>query len=265
MLGTNDRQPARLVVRALATSLAIAIIAISAGPASADESPQNATPEVFECPPPIGIYPEPDPCVPTPQAPDAPTFLSPLDLWPVAPDWYCEPEAKPGVNVVAGLLHSTYGIGGSTTRACDVAWSYEFSYHKMGLALDWRVDTADPVGWASGLSLLRWLLATDSKGAEFAVARRIGITQLIWHNRVWSAHDPTWKVYCDPRDALDNDCMDSATARHDDHMHISFSLESGYLHTSFFEALGLDSLPIPPPPELPAEEEPPAQDAEATG
>jgi hypothetical protein len=183
-----------------------------------------------------------------------------LDPWPVAPDWYCEPETKPGVTIVAGLLRSTYDIGGSTTRECDAAWSYEFSYHKMGLALDWRVDTTDPHGWASGLSLLRWLLATDSEGSEFAVARRIGVTGLIWHNMVWSARDPVWKVYCDPRDASEDRCIDDATARHDDHMHIAFSLESGYLHTSFFDALGLKPLPIPPPPEPPAEEAAPPQD-----
>jgi hypothetical protein len=237
-------------------SLAIGLVGMSVGPAHADESVPDTASAVFECPPLAGIYPEPDPCVPTPQPPDLPEFSTTLDPWPFAPDWYCEPETKPGVVAFRGVLRSHYDIGGSTSRDCDVTWSYEFSYHKMGLALDWRVDATDPYGWASGLSLLRWLLATDSEGNEFAIARRIGITQLIWHNRIWSAHNPTWRIYCDPRDDSGQRCISDPTARHDDHMHISFSLESGYLHTTFFGAMGLEPIVIPPPP-VPANEEEP--------
>jgi hypothetical protein len=128
-------------------------------------------------------------------------------------------------------LISTYGIGGNTSRECDVTWGYEYSLHKMGLALDWRIDTTDAAEWSTGLSFIRWLLATDGEGNEFAMARRIGVTQLIWHNRVWRTADPTWRIYCDPRDARDARCITNPTSRHDDHMHISFSLEAGYFHT----------------------------------
>lgn len=234
-------------------TLVLVAAALTAFPALAEdpstEAP-NTAPAVFECPPSSGIYPEPDPCVPTPPPPVVPEFTAPLDAWPVIPEWYCDPDTKPGVSEFGSVLRSTYDIGASTRRECEVTWGYELSYHKMGLALDWRVSVNDPYEWASGLSLIRWLLAVDSDGTEFTVARRVGVTQLIWHNRVWSVSDPNWRIYCDPRDASDKDCIANETARHDDHMHISFSLEAAYLHTSFFEALGFDPMKIPRPSEI---------------
>ncbi|MEN8041641.1 MAG: hypothetical protein ABFR95_09080, partial [Actinomycetota bacterium] len=44
-------------------------------------------------------------------------------------------------------------------------------------------------------------------------------------------------------------CLANRTLRHDDHMHISFSVEGAYLHTSYYEALGFEPIPIPEPPD----------------
>jgi hypothetical protein len=250
----KPEQMVRLCTRLTVATLAVALGILAAGAASAAEPPTLApdpSASIFDCPPPQGIYPEPDPCVSIPPTPDIPVFALPVDSIPEVPEWYCDPATKPGVAEVRGLLHSTYGVGGSTHRACNVTWSYEFSLHKMGLALDWGVDAAEPEEWAAGLSLLRWLLAADDEGNEFAIARRIGITQLIWHNRVWTSANPVWRIYCDPRDPEDASCFANPTLRHEDHMHISFSLEAGYLRTSYFQALGFRPIAIPPPPELP--------------
>ena len=251
---------ARLGLMAVALSLTV----LFSGPARAAEpsSPDvYEAPSGFDCPPRSGIYPEPDPCVSTPAPPDDPAFSSRIDAIPRSPDWYCDPVTKPGVAEFRRLLVSTYGFGGNTSRDCDVTWGYEYSLHKMGLALDWRIDTTDTAEWSTGLSFIRWLLASDEEGNEFAMARRIGVTQLIWHNRVWRTADPTWRIYCDPRDATDARCITNPTSRHDDHMHISFSLEAGYFHTSYFQTLGFTPLPIPPPP-VPEEELPPTPEAE---
>jgi hypothetical protein len=222
--------------------------------AEAQEPTRDAASAVFDCPPTPGVYPEPDPCVPISPPPVTPMFVLPIDRSPNVPEWYCDPVTKQGVVQIKGMLRSTYGMGGSTHRACDVTWSYQYSLHKMGLALDWSVDVTDPQGWAAGLSFIRWLLASDDDGNEFALAKRLGITQLIWHNRVWTSANPEWRIYCDPRDVEDADCIRNPTLRHDDHMHISFSLEAGYLHTSYFRTLGFTPIPIPPPPDpLPVE------------
>ena len=243
------------------------VIAAAQIPTADAQAPTDETASaVFDCPPTPGVYPEPDPCVSTSPPPVAPVFVLPVDRSPKVPEWYCDPPTKAGVVHVKGLLYSTYDMGGSTYRACDVTWSYEYSLHKMGLALDWSVDITDPQGWSAGLSFIRWLLASDEDGSEFALAKRLGITQLIWHNRVWTSANPQWRVYCDPRNAEDADCIRNPTLRHDDHMHISFSLEAGYLHTSYFRTLGFTPIPIPPPPEpLPVEGEIPATVGEDSG
>ena len=242
------------LVRISILFLFVAFFTVLAPPVpAADAQAPGHVPEsvVFDCPPGPGIYPEPDPCVSTPPPPLAPLFDLPLDATGQVPEWHCDPATKQGVAVARSLLRSTYGFGGSTSRPCDATWSYEYSLHKMGLALDWSVDVTDPRGWAAGLSFIRWLLAPDDEENDFAMAKRIGVTQLIWHNRVWTSADPAWRIYCDPRDVEDEDCIRNPTLRHDDHMHISFSLEAGYLQTSFYRALGLKPIPIPPPPELP--------------
>ncbi|MEN8042023.1 MAG: hypothetical protein ABFR95_11025, partial [Actinomycetota bacterium] len=187
-------------------------------------------PIAFQCPPPPGVYPEPDPCVIRPVPPSTPEFPDAIDDKPDAPEWYCDPTAKEGVSEFRRILVRNYGIGATIERQCDVTWGYEFSYHKMGLALDWRVDVVEPDEWAKGLSLIDWLLSDDTDENEFAMARRLGITQIIWNNRIWSSDRPTWRVYCQT-DA----CLANRTLRHDDHMHISFSVEGAYLHTSYYE------------------------------
>ena len=70
------------------------------------------------------------------------------------------------------------------------------SGHEEGRALDWMVSRV-PAQKAMGDALVAWLQAPDGYGNPEAMARRLGISYVIWNNQTWRAYDPArgWTEY----------------------------------------------------------------------
>ena len=62
-----------------------------------------------------------------------------------------------------------------------------WSLHAEGRALDWHLDAANEADRAEAELLLDLLLAPDSTGAPNALARRMGLQEVIWNCRAWFA------------------------------------------------------------------------------
>jgi hypothetical protein len=140
---------------------------------------------------------------------------------PRTPQRHCDPTAQAGVERFRELVLATYpdsGDGG-ITRACAIGGR---SDHKEGRAWDWMLDARDPADAAAAQEVLDWLLAADEAGRPHAMARRLGITYLIWDGRIWSSSQPgAWRGYRGPHP-------------HDDHVHVSFGHAGAAGETSFF-------------------------------
>lgn len=144
----------------------------------------------------------------------------------------CDPVVRPGVDAFAALLRRTWpGTSTGITRACG-ADPLPTSEHYDGRAVDWMVG-AGPAGRARARALIQWLFARDDAGNRWAMARRLGIMYLIWHNRIWGSYSAQegWRPYSScadhPEHAWDTTC-------HRDHVHVSFSWEGATGRTSFF-------------------------------
>jgi hypothetical protein len=143
----------------------------------------------------------------------------------------CDPTAKPGTIAVRDLLEATYpstssaGIG----RDCNVGGTSE---HKEGRAYDWAVNAFDPTQAAIAQDFLTWLLATDSYGNKYAMARRLGVMYVIWNRQTWKAYDAAdgWQAYTGPNP-------------HTDHVHISLSWDGARALTSWY--VGAKVAPAP--------------------
>jgi hypothetical protein len=134
----------------------------------------------------------------------------------------CDPTAQAGVEDFRDLVLATYpdSRDGGITRACSIGGR---SDHKEGRAWDWMLDARDPEDAAAAHEVLEWLLATDEAGADHAIARRLGITYVIWDGRIWSSSRPgSWRGYRGPHP-------------HDDHVHFSFGHAGAAGDTSFFD------------------------------
>lgn len=159
----------------------------------------------------------------------------------------CSPTEKKGPRKLRTLLTRTYGvIPSNIVRPCSGA----DSGHEEGRALDWMVNVRVPDQRAIADSFLTWAQASDDFGNTAAMARRLGISYLIWNNQMWRPRDGQWSDYngCTKRKMrfkrFDTTC-------HRDHVHVSFSWDGALGRTSFWS--GWVACPAPPvEPELPA-------------
>lgn len=146
----------------------------------------------------------------------------------------CRPAPKPGVVAFAALLEAAYPdttwIG--ITRACHRRPS---SDHQEGRALDWGRDATDRQERASVEDLLDWLFAEDRHGNRDALARRLGISYVIWNRKIWGSWSAEWDVYCVKKPA---GCRDpesrSLLNPHTDHVHISFGWDGARMRTTYW-------------------------------
>ncbi|MGN6251590.1 MAG: peptidoglycan-binding domain-containing protein [Marmoricola sp.] len=159
-----------------------------------------------------------------------PTTIEPLAGYVAADS--CDPVLRPGVERFAALLRRTWpGTTTGVTRACG-ADPLPTSEHYDGRAVDWMVGTGR-AGRARARGLVHWLFAPDEAGNRYAMARRLGVMYVIWHNRIWGAYSAAegWRPYSScarhPGRSWDTTC-------HRDHVHVSFSWSGATGRTSFF-------------------------------
>ena len=144
----------------------------------------------------------------------------------------CDPVEKRGPKYLRKLLLATYGaVSSNIVRPCTAA----DSGHEEGRALDWMVNVRVPEQKAMGDALVAWLQAPDGYGNPEAMARRLGISYVIWNNQTWRAYDPArgWTEYngClakkKQKKLWDNTC-------HRTHVHVSFTWDGANKRTSYY-------------------------------
>ena len=138
----------------------------------------------------------------------------------------CDPVAKPGVKAFRDLLLTTYPDTGSLGIVLDCGAAGQ-SEHKEGRAFDWAVSVNNPQQVAEVKALMGWLLATDSDGHPYAMAKRLGLMYMIWDHQMWRAYGNSAHV------ANRWDPYDGASA-HTDHVHFSFGWNGARQATSYW-------------------------------
>jgi hypothetical protein len=168
------------------------------------------------------------PLAPPPTPIGLPVALEPLatDVGDVA----CDPHTRTGTAELAALLVKTYpNTSANTVYAC--ATDSKNSEHYDGRAIDWMVSARTTTGLATANSFLAWLLATDSSGNKYAMARRLGVMYVIFNNRIWGTWDQRWDPY--------QDCATKTSTTYDsychrNHVHISLGWNGAFARTSYW-------------------------------
>lgn len=143
----------------------------------------------------------------------------------------CDPAYRRGTKKLIALLHATYpDVSAQGAYACGTDGAV--SEHYDGRAIDWMASVRNKQQHAEADALINWLLATDSQGNQFAMARRLGVMYLIYDNRIWGSWGGgRWEPYnnCDktPQVAYDNAC-------HRTHVHISLTWNGAMARTTFW-------------------------------
>jgi len=140
------------------------------------------------------------------------------------------PVNQPGVVEFRSMLIERYGIGGGIFR-CDSGQNYE---HGQGRALDWMVNRFDPVQNAMANEVINWLMAPDAAGNPHAMARRLGLGQIIWDDTFHNFYGGYYKAdYTPCTPAMYGNPAYAGTC-HTNHIHFAFSWAGALRHTSWF-------------------------------
>jgi hypothetical protein len=120
---------------------------------------------------------------------------------------------------------------------CERLSGRNFSLHSEGRALDWHLDVQNGADRRAARRLIRTLLAHDSAGNPHALARRMGIQEIIWDCRSWwsgSEGMDDYSVCVTPKGKRRSGV--SPTLAHRDHIHLGLSRAGAALRTSYWRS-----------------------------
>ena len=106
------------------------------------------------------------------------------------------------------------------------------SLHAENRAIDWHLDAAVRADERAAEKLIRLLLAPDSAGNPQALARRMGVEELIWDCGYWAAPMTQFSEYPPCYGKLKRKL--NKTDAHRDHVHIGMTKRGAAARTSFW-------------------------------
>jgi hypothetical protein len=147
----------------------------------------------------------------------------------------CKNVSNPGIDAMsAWLAANTRGAFWGSYR-CEMWRKHSASLHSENRAIDWHLDVAVKADRKAADKLFRLLLAPDKAGNPQALARRMGVEELIWDCGYWGAGMANFKPYsyCYTKKGKLRKKLDR-TAAHRDHVHVGMTKAGAKGHTSFW-------------------------------
>ena len=149
----------------------------------------------------------------------------------------CHKREKPGVVRFAAWLerHAAGEFWGS--YRCEKWGKRSASLHAENRAIDWHLDAGVAADRDAARLLIHTLLAPDRAGTPRALARRMGVEEIIWDCSYWGAGMEDFKRYspCFDKRGRPKRRIDRTTA-HRDHIHFGMSRAGAAAKTSFWRA-----------------------------
>jgi hypothetical protein len=149
----------------------------------------------------------------------------------------CKNRRNAGITGLANWLgDNTRGVFWGSYR-CEKWGKHSASLHAENRAIDWHLDVASRADRRAADKLIRLLLAPDKIGNPQALARRMGIEELIWDCGYWGAGMTEFQPYsvCFKRNGKKRKRFNK-TAAHQDHIHIGMTKAGAKGRTSFWTA-----------------------------
>jgi hypothetical protein len=172
---------------------------------------------------------------PVPHNPADRLAALPADPEEYDPATHCSRATRPGMVALVGWLgRHARGESWGTYR-CERWGPHEASLHAENRAVDWHLDVRVAADRAAARELIETRLAPDRTGLPHALARRMGVEEIIWDCSYWGAGMAEFEPYsaCLNRNGDVRRHVDPTTA-HRDHLHIGMSKAGAARRTSFW-------------------------------
>ena len=141
--------------------------------------------------------------------------------------------AKGTLALEAWLARNALGSSWGIMR-CERLSKQSMSLHSEGRAIDWHLDVHDPRDRRAARRLIALLLAPDRAGNSHALARRMGIQEIIWNCRSWWSGSDDMDRYSLCFNRRGKPVRVSDTLAHRDHVHIGLTRPGAAMRTSFW-------------------------------
>ena len=159
----------------------------------------------------------------------------PIEASVYDPATHCSAKPRAGMlQLQRWLEENARGVFWGSYR-CEKWGKHEASLHAENRALDWHLDAGVAADRRAAAGLIDLLLATDSAGNAQALARRMGVEELIWDCGYWAAgmtgfqpYRPCFGKRGKPREHV------NVTVAHRDHVHIGMTRAGAAAKTSFW-------------------------------
>jgi hypothetical protein len=152
------------------------------------------------------------------------------------PATHCDPKPKPGMTAFVDWLERNAGGVFWGTYRCEKWGPHEASLHAEGRAVDWHLDVANPSDRHEARRLIELFLAPDRNGTTHALARRMGVEEIIWDCSYWGAGMQDFIAYkpCVNKHGQLRKHVDP-TIGHRNHIHFGLSKAGAMRRTTYWE------------------------------
>jgi hypothetical protein len=146
----------------------------------------------------------------------------------------CTKHPTPGaLAMVAWLKQNSPGEFWGIMR-CEKLGPHNYSLHADGRAIDWHLDVHTAAGRVAANRLISLLLAPDKLGNEHALARRMGVQEIIWNCTAWWSGPGGMEKYSVCYDKKGHRKHVDDTTAHRNHVHIGLNRMGARKLTSFW-------------------------------
>jgi hypothetical protein len=152
---------------------------------------------------------------------------------------HCSKKARPGMTALVNWLGKNAGGVFWGTYRCEKWGPRSASLHAENRAVDWALDVDVPAQRKEAQRLIALFLAPDKLGQPQALARRMGIEEIIWDCGYWGAGMATYRPYspCLSKRGKLRRKVDKTIA-HRNHLHIGMTKAGAAKRTSFWTGYG---------------------------
>lgn len=146
----------------------------------------------------------------------------------------CRKRPTPGALALVDWLARNSGGAFWGIMRCSKLSRRDYSLHSEGRAIDWHLNAHSSADRRVARKLILRLLATDKAGNTHALARRMGVQEIIWDCRSWWSGAERMGPYsaCYNRKGRKRKVDD--TTAHRDHVHIGLNWAGARKRSSFW-------------------------------
>ena len=146
----------------------------------------------------------------------------------------CRKGSRPGTTALSSWLARSAGGASWGIYRCEKWGKNSASLHAEGRALDWRLNARNGTERREAERIISLLLAPDKFGNDHALARRMGIQEIIWNCKSWWSGAAAMQRYSRCYDGKGRRVRIDDTNAHRDHIHFGLSWPGARMRTTFW-------------------------------